>query len=242
MTGEWVARDLRMRVMPPVLAYNEDIFRNILKAFDNLQERADEQANEFYNNYPGDEYTDPGDVADWAQDHSYAWWETMVSLRQSMLNLLATGLYHLVEQQLAALSDDCAYERVRNTDLRTGKQWYAENLGVDLSWLAAWAKIDELRLVANSVKHADGGSARQLREIRPDLFENPAFAHILAEIGAMGDRWVERQTPLSRPLAGEDLFVTEDDMRAYTAAARSLFEGIVEFCEERKDDRFPVGR
>src|SRR5260370_28729893 len=156
MTGEWVARDLRMRVMPPVLAYNEDIFRDILKAFDNLQERADEQANEFCNNYPGDEYTDPGDVADWAQDHSYAWWETMVSLRQSMLNLLAAGLYHLIEQQLGALSLDCAYERVRDTKLDVVKTWYMTNLGIDLSSLEPWAKIDELRLIANSVKHAEG--------------------------------------------------------------------------------------
>ena len=42
------------------------------------------------------------------------------------------------------------------------------------------------------------------------------------------------------PLAGEDLFVTEDDLRNYSAAAVALFEGIVEFCEAQRDDRFPL--
>jgi len=171
MTGAYVARDIRMRVMPPLLAYNANIFRDVLKAFDNLDERAQEEANEFYENYPGNEYTDPGDVADWANDHSLSWWETMVSLRQSMVNLLAAGLFHLIEQQLAALSLDCKYERVRDTKLEIVKDWYAENLGIDLSSLEPWAKIDELRLVASSVKHAEGGSARRLRELRPDLFQ-----------------------------------------------------------------------
>ena len=228
-----------MRVMPPLLAFNQDIFRDVLKAFDNLEERANEQANEFFNNYPANEYTDPGDVADWANDHSYSWWETMVSLRQSMVNLLAAGLFHLIEQQLGALSLDCGYERVRNTKLDVVKDWYRANVGIDLASLAAWAKIDELRLVANSVKHAEGGSATQLRQVRPDLFKNPAFAEIRAE---MGGRWLDRHEPLAMPLAGEDLFVTEDDLRNYSAAGVALFEGIVEFCEARRDERFPLSR
>jgi hypothetical protein len=58
------------------------------------------------------------------------------------------------------------------------KDGYGANIGIDLASLAAWAKIDELRSVANSVKHAEGGSARQLRQVRPDLFQSPAFAEI----------------------------------------------------------------
>ena len=237
MTGAWVARDIRMRIMPPVEAYNEDLVRDVLKAFDNLDERANEKANEFYNNYPGDEYTDPADVADWAQDHSYSWWDTMNSLRQSMANLMAAGLYHLVEQQLSALSLDCGYDRVRDTNLDVVKDWYTKNLGIDLASLHSWEKICELRWVANSVKHAEGRSSQQLREVRPDLFQNPAFADIRAE---MGGRWLDRQEPLAMPLAGEDLFVTEDDLQAYATAARSLFEGIVAFSEARRDDNFPL--
>jgi hypothetical protein len=41
--GAYVARDILMRIMPPVEAYNEDLFRDVLKAFDNLTERANEK-------------------------------------------------------------------------------------------------------------------------------------------------------------------------------------------------------
>jgi hypothetical protein len=67
--------------------------------------------------------------------------ETMVSLRQSMVNLMAAGLYHLAEQQLGALILDCAYDRVRDTNLDVVKDWYAKNLGIDLASLRSWEKI-----------------------------------------------------------------------------------------------------
>lgn len=226
-----------MRILPPVEAYNGDLFRDVLKAFDHLEERSDEKANDFFNNYTGNETTDPGDVAGWAREHSYSWWQTMVSLRQSMINLMAAGLFHLIEQQLGALSLDCVYERVRDTKLEIVRRWYIANLGIDLASLSDWPRIDELRLVTNSVKHAEGPSARQLRKLRPDLFANPAFAHIRSE---MGGRWHARQEPLAMPLAGEDLFVTETDLHSYCSAAVGLFEGIVEFCEARRDDHFPL--
>jgi hypothetical protein len=41
-----------------------------------------------------------------AHDHALGWYEMMRSLRQTMLNLLAAGLFHLIEQQLAALGHD----------------------------------------------------------------------------------------------------------------------------------------
>ena len=135
----------------------------------------------------------------------------MVSLRQSMVNLLAAGLYHMIEQQLGALSLDCAYERVSDTNLDVVKTWYVTNLGIDLSSLEPWAKLRELRLVANSVKHAEGGSAKQLRELRPDLFQDPAFAHIRVEMGAS---WFDRQEQLGpgsfqqqQGMAWEQLFL-----------------------------------
>jgi hypothetical protein len=59
-----------------VEAYTEDLFRDVLRAFDNLEERASEKAKELFNKYPVNEYADPGDVADWAHDHSYSWLET----------------------------------------------------------------------------------------------------------------------------------------------------------------------
>jgi hypothetical protein len=238
MTGAYVARDIRMRVMPPLLAFNDGIVRQILGTFDNIDERARQRANNFYNDYPADEYTDPGEVAEWAHDHGLAWYETMVSLRQSMRNLLAAGLFHLIEQQLGVLTLDCAYERVRDTKLEIVRTWYCNNLGLDLSTLPSWNAIDELRLVANTVKHAEGGSADKLRERRPDLFRDPALEFLRAEWERYGS--TDIQEALSAPLAGEGLFVAEEHLKSYAQSAKSLFEEIADVCEQHGDDHFPL--
>ena len=65
-------------------------------------------------------------VAEAAQEHSLSWYQMMVSLRQSMLNLLAAGLFHLTEQQLAAVCRDGGFTAAppRDTKLEEVKKWY----------------------------------------------------------------------------------------------------------------------
>ena len=40
-----------------------------------------------------------GDIAHWATEHGIEYYETMLAVRQGMVNLLAVGLHHLFEQQ-----------------------------------------------------------------------------------------------------------------------------------------------
>jgi hypothetical protein len=42
--------------------------------------------------------------------------------------------------------------------------------GVDIESLKSWSKINELKLVADSVKHAEGRSSEELKKLRLDLF------------------------------------------------------------------------
>ena len=44
----------------------------------------------------GEYEIDMADVAEDAQQRSYDWWQMMTSLRQTMLNLTAAGLFHLL--------------------------------------------------------------------------------------------------------------------------------------------------
>jgi hypothetical protein len=88
----------------------------------------------------------------------------MVSVRQTMLNLVAAGLFHLVEQQLADFCrDGCFNVAPPSTGLEKATAWYRDHFDLDLPSLRAWRNVDELRLVANAFKHAEGGSASKLR-------------------------------------------------------------------------------
>lgn len=47
-------------------------------------------------------------------------------------------------------------------------------------YLSVLWKIDELRLVADTTKHAEGKSSGDLRMLRADLFFDPTLARMLA--------------------------------------------------------------
>jgi hypothetical protein len=100
-------------IMGPMIAFREYVFRDVLPAFGNLDKRAEEVANEYFNrigSQPAEEHCDidMADVAEAAHNRSLSWYGMMTSLRQSMLNLLAAGLFHLAEQQLAVSSSAAA--------------------------------------------------------------------------------------------------------------------------------------
>jgi hypothetical protein len=138
---------------------------------------------------------DPGDFAQPAFDKGLEFYQLMHDTRQGLVNGLAAALYHLFEQQL------CAFYRLMAWDKKailTGRD--AEEklraLGLDVAEFPEWASLDELRLLANCVKHAEGSSSKQLADLRPDLFGRTSIGPALT-----GSRpFVER------PLSGEGLY------------------------------------
>lgn len=226
MNGSYLASRVR-HLSGPIIAFREYLFRDVLPAFADLNARAEQVGHDYYNRIgaqPAGEYEiDMADVAEDAQQHSYDWWEMMTSLRQTMLNLTAAGLFHLVEQQLATLSRDGLFEEpVRDTKLGVVQTWYRDQLGINVAALPSWGTIDEMRLVANTVKHGEGGSAENLRTLRPELFADPMYAEFLRQEGLGLDERVSRER-LTAPLSGEDFFVTEEILCGYAERAEAFF-------------------
>lgn len=66
---------------------------------------------------------------------------------------------------------------------------------------------DELRLVANTVKHGYGDSSRELQERRPEMFQNPLIRdHV---------RFAPIPASVCTPMAGDDFWVTPEDIDIY---------------------------
>jgi hypothetical protein len=72
--------------------------------------------------------------------------------------------------------------------------------------LSSWPLVDELRLVANVVKHGEGASAGRLRKIRPDLFVYPTLRE---------DRSGVSRLRVETTLFGQDFFVTDEEFKRY---------------------------
>ncbi len=138
MTGGYLSMQVRQRTIQPILAFREYIFRDVLPHFNNLNQRADRVGDEHYLcavSQPAAEDFD-GDVsglAEDAQDHALSWYEMMRSLRQTMLNLLAAGLFHLTEQQLALLSQDAGFEgrQPKDSNVEIVAKWYLNTLRLE---------------------------------------------------------------------------------------------------------------
>jgi hypothetical protein len=228
MEGGYLEMQMSGPIVGPIVAFREYIFSDVLAAFGNLSERADKIANDYYNHIGAqpageDDDIDMADVADDANEKSLDWYQMMTSLRQTMLNLLASGLFHLAEQQLAKLCRDGGFRAPPPKDTKFGvvEEWYAANLRLDWKTLPSFKTMDELRHVANAVKHGEGSSTRRLRTLRPELFNDPDYAEIYAEYEKHG---IEQTLgPVFAPLSGEDLFVSETLLREYAEGVESFF-------------------
>lgn len=104
------------------------------------------------------------------------------------------------------------------------------NGGIDATRLQSWSKVDELRLVANSIKHAEGSAVEQLRRRHADLFEHPDLKE--------NDLSSFASSPaVYLPLAGQDIYLTVGDLRDYQTAIVSFwqeFGGVIREHSQRK--------
>lgn len=171
----------------------------------------------------GDELFDMGDLAEQANDSAIAWYQTMCGVRQSLVNLHAVGLRHLFEQQLYDFVKHARLSERAEANLKEDCK-AVESLGCKLSGFSSWPKLEELRLLSNSIKHAEGRSSVQLKEIRPELFVDPLVA-CLPIVGGPG--------PTIQPLAGEDVYLQEEHLEEYCSAIRDFWISVGEVIDEK---------
>ena len=188
----------------------------LLPSFDDISEEADKAAEHAWNEYISrpatTEYDDPADSAEQAEDVGINLCMLLSGVRRGAINLFAVALYHAFEQQIIHFHGQrdwglhiCYFDKKRRNPVQGFRQ---EQLckRIDIESFKSWQKIDELRLVANTVKHAEGDSAKDLRDIRRDFFEFP-------------------DQPIAQPLLGEDVEVSVEDIKNYR-------DHLVQFWEE----------
>ena len=241
--GHYLSKRFRLTAIPYIRAYGEWVLREMLPRFEDMERRANHVANTEFDRLGAESAGencdgDMGWAADKAQDKGLAFYETMQALRQTTLNLFAAGLFHLLEQQLADLCHDgplldrSEIQPPNDTKIELVGSWYRRHFSLDLHSLTTWPSVDELRLVANSVKHGEGGSAEQLRERRPQLFQDPLLDDLRSK--DCGEKRLVRN-----PLAGEDLYITEEVFKEYSESANRFVDEIAVHFEMQGDANYP---
>jgi len=203
----------------------ESLENRLLPTFDSIAKEAEAISDEKWEasiSQPGDPdgSNDLGDLAERAMDAGIEYCEAMDSVRQGFLNLTVVMLWHLFEQQVIfflrrqVLDPD---ERDKAKLLTTCEfKKRITSGGIAIESLSSWCKLEELEMAANAVKHGEGRSAKQLREKRPDLFVVPGL-----------EDWGGIMSPsvasVYMPAAGEDIYLTVDDLRAYAESLQTFW-------------------
>ena len=149
---------------------------------------------------------------------------------QGIINMFTAGLYHLFEQQLLYLYREqllleFSYEKPPDCLLTVEKvkERLIKDYKIDISTFSSWSKIEELRLVANTVKHADGGSCEKLKQKREDFFIDPRMQDYPFPSTIDTLSW-----PVYQPLAGERLYIRPEEFTKYVEVIKQFFEELVQ--------------
>ena len=233
----------------PVRVFVEAVETRLLPTFDNIEKEAEAVAQAEWEDMSAaaapDDYIDPGDIAEQAYGAGLDYYDSLSNVRQSILNLSVVALHHMFEQQTLWFFQrkvlhpgrERALQELLEKDPREAQKYlnlgavkdHLKSGGIDLAALACWRRLCELRLVANTVKHAGGTASEELRAKRPELFVHPALR----------DRapFYNARPRLYRPAAGEDLYLTLDDLKAYGGAVQQFWREFGEVILERSRKR-----
>jgi hypothetical protein len=188
-------------------------------AFDALDEEAKEIQQEAYAQSAASAgpYADPGYAAEAAYHQGVDFYLATDAIKQGVFNLTVAGLYHLFEQHSWSLLFQLQGPHPKKNDVRDRLSKFLKHLAIDIRQLKGWKDVEELRLVANSVKHGDGSSSSQLRQINPKLF--------LVSQDDRSDHFPIH--PVIRPLAGEGLYLTADDFNRFAHALTEFWQSLL---------------
>lgn len=209
---------------PQLRAIVEALENRMLPAFAVIEEEAEAVSGEAWGvlmSAPATGDEDPADFAEVAEQAGVSHYMLLDGVRQGMLNLFAAALYHVFEQQIMLfLRKEVLHPREENNPKLFQMSKFLKRMkaaGIDITTFSSWAKVEELRLVTNTVKHAEGSATQRLHQMRPDLFENPHTTKFGFSLGNSVPR-------VFLPLAGEDLYVSLVDVQQYRDSLFQFWE------------------
>lgn len=133
-TGQYIARRFRRGVAPQLATYVTTVQSELLPLFANISARADQIAKDEFERLqasPAGEVDegDIGSLAEMAQEKGEMFFNALDMLHKTSLTLYTIGLFHLLEQQLAAVCHDAIFDSPPN-DARLDKTaaWLKTNL------------------------------------------------------------------------------------------------------------------
>ena len=216
--GKYYAAHFKNVFISQLDYFSRTLSEKLIPQFADVEGEAEELAEREYKRlgeFPAtDDGIDLADLAEEARDAAIDYFVSMTRMKQAVLNVFGAGLYHLFEQQLKSFYTRELGEFKDSVDLKKIMAVFNDT-GVDVQQFRNWKTLEELRLVANTIKHGEGRSAKQLRKVSSSLFENPL----------LGESFPQQSNQIIfQPLVGEDIYVRLEDFNRYISAVKGFWE------------------
>lgn len=209
----------------PAVRRVEDTFLNrILPTFSTIDSESEAFAERLWGDAMSQPYygdgPDEADIADAVRDAEISYYLGLKGMEQGILNCCALFLYHLHEQQLMTFhrQELLCWRNKDNSSLFNHKevQKQLKLANVDIQKFSVWPKLEELRCLANTIKHGEGKSSQELLAIAPHLFLSPALTGAAIQGIAMSGR-------VYAPLIGDDIYVNQQEISEYANAIEGFW-------------------
>ena len=229
---------IRNQFIKQIELLNESIQNRLIPTFNTIEKEAEEISEKEWDRLCSSCYSpdiDPADLAEKAQEAGIDYYMTLSGIKQTLLNITATALYHLFEQQIIFfLRREVLHPSQENDTELMKVSVFREQLlkkGIDIYSFRSWDKIKELRVVSNSIKHAEGTSASELRKMRPDMFKHPML-RIQPEMELMHSAIYR----VYMPMAGDDIFILQDDLSEYKNVLVTFWNELIVACSDYEEN------
>jgi len=220
---------IRIHYIPYLDAFADSVRRRFLPTFETVGEEAERISNEVWEQLgeSANEYSDPADAAEQAQNAGIAHLGMMKDMEQGFLNVFTVGLYHMFEQQFLLFHrrELLNFKEDTNHSLFSVKEGVTRLTvqGIDVTKFGSWPRVSELGVLCHTIKHADGRSCEELKKLRPTLFapcqgddQWPQMLPYLPGLKVFG------------PLSGEGIYVTKEFFQEYADEVKHFW---TELCD-----------
>lgn len=166
--------------------YFIDVYlKKVVGIFNDIEKESNEAANhhfQFLGEHLSPEYADLDYLMDASFNKGLEYFEMVSLVKYNVKLMWFSTMYQFWEQQVRVyLYKEGGYRLNSNSEEVAFKN-YCTTIGAikkeflkyryDIEQMDCWEELDELRLLANVIKHGDGGAATHLKEKRPDFFYN----------------------------------------------------------------------
>jgi len=215
--SSWLARISRAFI-PEIDAFGRCLAERMLPAFSSIGHEADLVEKATYDALGAwaQEYDDPARDCQQAFDKGISFMMMMRDIQQGTINLFAAGLYHLCAQQLLLMYRRSGGRMFKQLDEKKVIEQLLK-AGIPLKSFRSWKRVNELRLLANAVKHGDGRSCSELKELRPDLFVSP----LDRDLGNAGRC---RGIPVEQPVLGQGIYLDQGQFESYVECVKEFWQ------------------